>query len=83
MPTIELVAAPARGATSYDPTSDTTFRLGVPTFVDDPYIWERLQSVEPLGFRFEVLDNAAPADSAVATDQTAEQAAATPTAQES
>ena len=81
MPTITLTAVPRPGATAH--LDDITFQLGVPTFVDDPYIWERLQSVEPLGFRFEVLDNAAPADSAVATDQTAEQAAATPTAQES
>lgn len=82
MPTITLVAVPHPGATAYDGTSDTTFLQGVPTFVDDPTIWERLQSIEPLGFEFSVGDNADPADSA-APIPPVEQAADTSTAQES
>lgn len=72
MPTITLVAVPAQGASAYDAQSDTTFLLGQPTHVEDPYVWERLQSLESLGYLFEVVD-AVPADSAV-TDPAAEQA---------
>jgi hypothetical protein len=67
MPTITLTAVPRPGATAYDGTTDTTFREGVPTYVDDPTIAERF----PPGFVFEVVDNAAPAPVA---DPPAEQA---------
>lgn len=83
MPTITLVAVPRPGAEAH--LDDITFLLGVPTHVDDSDALERLASLEPLGYRFTSDDT--PADSAVipvlTTDPTAEQAADTPTAQES
>lgn len=82
MPTIKFTAVPRQGSTVYDGTTDTTFQQGVPQFVDDPTIAERLKGLPP-GYQFEVVDNAAPADSAAVADPPAEQAAVTPTAQES
>ena len=75
MPTLTLVAVPRQGATVYDGTTDTTFREGVPTYVEDPTIWERLQGAT--GFRFAVVDNVEPAP-APAADPTTEQAVDTP-----
>ena len=61
MPTITLVAVPQTGATAYDGATDTIFIEGVPTFVDDPTVWERLKGLYQLGYRFAVVDNAEPA----------------------
>jgi hypothetical protein len=78
MPTITLVAVPRQGATAYDGTTDTTFRQGVPTSVEDPEIVGRLTCLESLGFRFTVVDNAEPAAPAPVADPTTEQAVETP-----
>jgi len=83
MPTITLVAVPAEGATALDDVTGTTFVLDHPQFVEDPTVWERLQSLGSLGYQFEVVDNVEPAPDSEATDPAAEQAADPPAPQES
>jgi hypothetical protein len=78
VPTITLVAAPKPGATAHDAQTDTTFHLGVPTFVDDPTIWERLTGLQRFGYHFAVVDNAPPANPAPVAGQAADTLAPDP-----
>ena len=76
MPRITLVGVPSPGASAVDYESGTHLVLGASADVDDATV-ARLCGVEPIGYRFEVDQENAPAGPAGEPTQTAGQPAST------